>query len=168
VLTALLCLAPGGRPLFLAEATRLLSGQLSGASRVLLRVTGTIGTQRAFEAAYRRVRYCFGQILKVAGPSALPKNRRLTPGELKTRTKPMTPGQAEAARDRLETLVNAVLEASVPVLTEAGRAAFDGRTGLDATPVPLFSRGPSSRTRLSAADPGGGWYVREGDHLLTA
>ena len=76
----------------------------------------------------------------------------------------MTPGQAEAARDRLEALVNALLEASVSVLTDDERAAYDGCTGLDATPVPLFSRGPSRRTGLCASDPDGGWYVREGDH----
>ena len=76
----------------------------------------------------------------------------------------MTPDQATAARARLETLVNALLEASVLVLTTAERAAFDGGTGLDATPVPLFSRGPSKRTGLCASDPDGGWYVREGDH----
>ena len=164
VLTALSCLALDDRPLFLTEVTRLLFGQLPGASRVLLGVTGTIPTQRAFQAAYRRVRYCFGQILKVADPSALPKNRRLTADELKARTKPMTPDQATAARDRLEALVNALLEASICVLTEEERAASDGSAGLDATPVPLFSRGPSKRTGLSASDPDGGWYVREGDH----
>ena len=127
-------------------------------------ITGTVTTQRAFKAAYRRVRYCFHAIVSVADPSALPKNRRLTAAELKARTKPMTPGQATAARDRLETLVNALLEASVSVLTQDERAAFDGCTGLDATPVPLFSRGPSRRAGLCASDPDGGWHVREGDH----
>ena len=78
VLTALLCLALDDRPLFLTEATRLLFSQLSPASRQLLAVPGTAATRRAFLAAYRRVRYCFGQILTVADPSALPKNRRLT------------------------------------------------------------------------------------------
>jgi hypothetical protein len=164
VLTALLCLALDDRPLFLTEATRLLFQQLSPASRQLLGVPGTATTQRAFKAACRRVRYCFGQILTVADPSALPKNRRLTAGELEARTKPMTPDQATAARRRLEALVNALLEASFSVLTQAGRAAFDGCTGLDATPVPLFSRGPSKRAGLCASDPDGGWYVREGDH----
>ena len=164
VLTALLCLALDDRPLFLTEATRLLFCQLPPASRQLLGVPGTATTQRAFKAAYRRVRYCFGQILKVADPSALPKNRRLTGGELKARTKPMTPDQATAARRRLEALVNALLEASVSVLTQDERGAFDGCTGLDATPVPLFSRGPSKRAGLCASDPDGGWYVREGDH----
>ena len=164
VLTALLCLVLDDRPLFLTEATRLLFQQLSPASRELLGVPGTATTQRAFKAAYRRVRYCFGQILKVADPSALPKNRRLTASELKARTRPMTPDQATAARRRLEALASALLEASVSVLTQDERAAFDGGTGLDATPVPLFSRGPSQRTGLSASDPDGGWYVREGDH----
>ena len=164
VLTALLCLALDDRPLFLTDATRLLFGRLPEASRTMLGVTGTATTQRAFKAAYRRVRYCFHAILSVADPPALPKNRRLTQDELKARIKPMTPDQATAARDRLEALVNALLEASVSVLTEDERAAFDGGTALDATPVPLFSRGPSKRTGLSASDPDGGWYVREGDH----
>ena len=164
VLTALLCLALEDRPLFLTEATRLLFGQLPEASRTMLGVTGTATTQRAFKAAYRRVRYCFHAILSVADPSALPKNRRLTQDELKARTKPMTPDQAAAARGRLEALVNALLEASVSVLSGEERAASGGGTGLDATPVPLFSRGPSRRAGLSASDPDGGWYAREGDH----
>jgi hypothetical protein len=164
VLTALLCLALADRPLFLTEATRLLFSQLSPASRRLLAVPGTATTGRAFLAAYRRVRYCFSQILTVADPSALPKNRRLSAAELKARTRPITPGQATAARDRLEALVNALLEASIAVLTDDERTAFGGCTGLDATPVPLFSRGPSRRAGLSASDPDGGWYVREGDH----
>ena len=164
VLTALLCLALDDRPLFLTEVTRLLFCQLPPASRRLLGVPGAAGTERAFLAACRRVRYCFHAIVSAADPSPLPKNRRLTAGELKARTKPMTPDQATAARDRLEALASALLEASVSVLTQAGAAASGGGTGLDATPVPLFSRGPSKRTGLCASDPDGGWYVREGDH----
>ena len=164
VLTALLSLALEDRPLFLTEATRLLFCQISGTSRRMLGVTGAITTQRAFLAAYRRVRYCFGAICPVMDPSALPKNRRLAEQDLKARTRPMTAGQAEAARGRLEAFINALLEASISVLTSAERAACDGCTGLDATPVPLFSRGPSKRAGLCASDPDGGWYVREGDH----
>ena len=76
--TALLCLAPGDRPLFLTGATRLLFQQLSETSRALLGVPGTAATERAFKAACRRVRYCFGAICPVMDPSPLPKNRRLT------------------------------------------------------------------------------------------
>ena len=164
VLTALLCLALDDRPLFLTEATRLLFGQLSDASRALPGVPGTAVSHRAFLAAYRRVRYCFHQICSVMDPSPLQKNRRLSEQDLKARVKNMIPGQAEAARQRLEALINALLEASISVLDEEERAAFDGSAGLDATPVPLFSRGPSKRAGLSASDPDGGWYVREGDH----
>ncbi len=164
VLTALLSLAPEDRPLFLTEVTRLLSCQISGTSRRMPGITGAITTQLAFLAACRRVRCCFGAICPVMDPSALPENRRLAEQDLKARTRPMTPGQAEAARSRLEAFINALREASVSALTGAERAASDGSAGLDATPVPLFSRGPSRRTGLCASDPDGGWYVREGDH----
>jgi hypothetical protein len=164
VLTALLCLALQDRPLFLTEATRLLFCQMPAPLRRMLGVPGTAATGQAFQNAYRRVRYCFHAILSVADPSPLPKNRRLTPGELRTRARPMTAQQATAARDRLEALANALLEASISVLTQDERAALGGGTGLDATPVPLFSRGPSRRAGLCASDPDGGWYVREGDH----
>jgi len=92
VLTALLCLALEDRPLFLTEVTRLLFCQLPPAGRRLLGVPGAAATERAFLAACRRVRYCFRAIVSVADPSPLPKNRRLTAGELRARTKPITPG----------------------------------------------------------------------------
>jgi len=164
VLTALLCLALDDRPLFLTEATRLLFCWASDASRALLGVTGTAAGRHGFLAAYRRVRYCFHAICSCMDPSPLPKNRRLTGEDPAKRTKPMTPAQAQAARGRLEAFLNSLLEASVSVLDRQERAAADSGTGLDATPVPLFSRGPSRRTGLSASDPDGGWYVREGDH----
>jgi len=164
VLTALLCLALDDRPLFLTDTTRLLFQQLPETSRQLPGVSGTATTERAFKAAYRRVRYCFGAICSVMDPSPLPKNRRLTEQDLKARARPMTPAQAQAARGRLEAFINALIEASIPALTEEELGAYDGCTGLDATPVPLFSRGPSKRTGLCASDPDGGWYVREGDH----
>ena len=164
VLTALLCLALDDRPLFLTDATRLLFQQLPETSRLLLGVPGTATTERAFKAAYRRVRYCFSAIRSVMDPSALPKNRRLTQDDFKARTRPMTPAQAEAARGRLEAFINSLPEASISALTEEELGAYDGSAGLDATPVPLFSRGPSKRTGLCASDPDGGWYVREGDH----
>jgi len=164
VLAALVCLALDDRLPFLTEATRLLFQHMSPASRRLLGVPGTVSGDRAFRAAYRRVRYCFGAICSVMDPSVLPKNRRLTEQDLTARARKMTPAQIQAARSRLEAFINALIEASVSVLADEERAAFDGSTGLDATPVPLFSRGPSRRTGLCASDPDGGWYVREGDH----
>ena len=97
-------------------------------------------------------------------PSALPKNRRLERAGPRRPHQEDDPRSIQAARGRLEAFINSLIEASVSVLTDEERAAFDGCTGLDATPVPLFSRGPSKRTGLCASDPDGGWYVREGDH----
>ena len=153
VLAALLLLAADDRPLLLTQVTELLFRRLSPASRALLGVTGTAPDQRGFLAAYRRVRYCFHLICSTGDPSGLPKNRCLTPQELSAASRPMTPEEATAARSRLEILINSLIEASVSVLHGAERAAFDGGTGLDATAVPLFSRGPSRRTGLSASDP---------------
>ena len=164
VLTALVCLALDDRPLFLTDATRLLFCQLSGTSRRLPGVPGTVSGEQAFQNACRRVRYCFAAICSVMDPSPLPKNRRLTRQDLTARTRKMTPAQIQAARGRLEAFINALTEASLSVLADDEHAAYDGCTGLDATPVPLFSRGPSRRSGLSASDPDGGWYVREGDH----
>jgi hypothetical protein len=67
-------------------------------------------------------------------------------------------------RERLESVVADLIEASVAVCASEELAYFDGSVGLDATVVPLFSRGPSGRAGTSASDPDGGWYVREGDH----
>ena len=93
VLTALLCLALADRPLFLTEATRLLFCELPETSRRLLGVPGTVSGDRAFLAAYRRVRYCFRQVCSAMDPSPLPKNRRLTGQDLKARSRKMTPGR---------------------------------------------------------------------------
>jgi hypothetical protein len=147
VLTAPVCLALDDRPPFLTDAARLLFQQLSETSRRLLGVTGTATTERAFKAACRRVRYCFGAIGSVADPSPLPKNRRLTGQDLKARTEPMTPAQSQAARGRLEAFLNALIEASISARTGEELAACDGSAGLDATVVPLFSASTSPPAR---------------------
>ena len=164
VLTALLSLALDDRPLFLTEATRLLFSQLSPASRQLLAVPGTATTERAFLAAYRRVRYCFGQILKVADPSALPKNRRLTEARAQgphqtddPRSGHRRPGPARGAGQ-----CAAGGQRRRPHRRRAGRLRRLHRPGRH--PRPAIQPRPSKRTGLSASDPDGGWYVREGDH----
>jgi hypothetical protein len=79
-------------------------------------------------------------------PPALPENRRFTPQEQAKFSRKMTPAQAQAARRRLEAFINSLTEAGVSVLDQAELSAVDGSAGLGATPVPLFSRGPSTRT----------------------
>ena len=148
VLTALLCLVLDDRPLFLTEATRLLFCELSKASRRLLGVPGTVSGDQAFLAAYRRVRYCFRQICSVDGPLAAaeePPPDRAGPQSPHQEDDP-GPGRGRPGTGWRRWPTRCWRLAS-PSLTEEERAAFDGCTGLDATPVPLFSRGPSRRSR---------------------
>jgi hypothetical protein len=167
VLVGLLVLALDDRPLLLTSVTDVLHRRLSQRARTRLSISGTAADTKAFLAAYRRVRYCFHAICSVVDPSPLPKNRCVSDDELAEASKEMTTSEVEAARGRLEALVNTLIEASVSVLTDDERAGVDGSVGLDATPVPLFSRGPSKRAGRCASDPDGGWYVREGDHRDT-
>jgi len=164
VLVGLLVLAMDDRPLLLSSVTDVLHRRLSERARTRLSITGTITDRRGFLARYRCVRYCFHAICSVVDPSPLPKNRCLADDELAETSKEMTAAEIDAARGRLESLVNALIEASVSVLTDEERSAHDGAVGLDATPVPLFSRGASKRTGRCASDPDGAWYVRGGDH----
>jgi hypothetical protein len=164
VLVGLLLLAMDDRPLFLSAVCDLLYRRLSVTQRAGLGMAGSVTDAQGFLAAYRRVRYCFGLICSVVDPSPLPKNRCVPNEDLAVLSRPMTETEAGSQRAKLESLINALVEASVSLLTETERAAFDGSVGLDATAMALWSRGPSKRTGRSASDPDGGWYVREGDH----
>ena len=69
-------------------------------------------------------RGCFTASTRSAPPWTRRRCRKpgLTEDDLTARTKKITPVQAEPARNRLEALVNALLETCVPVLTPADPA----------------------------------------------
>ena len=161
LLVALLVLATDDRALHLSAVTEVLFSRMSKHARATLGVTGEISDHRSFLARYRQVRYLFGAVASVLDPSGLVKNRRLSLQEFATRCRSLSLKEEFAARARLESFMGRLLHASVD---EAGPAPATLAYGLDATAVPLFSRGPSKRSSLSASDPDGGWYVREGDH----
>ena len=163
LLCALLLLAIDDRPLHLSGATEVLFVRLSEQAQATLGVEGRVVDRRSFLARYRQVRYLFGAVAKVLDPSGLVKNRRLATEEFTERCVALDDEEVYAARGRLEAFMGALLGASTEEFDPgAPRPAL--AYGLDATPVPLFSRGPSRRSGLCASDPDGGWYVREGDH----
>jgi hypothetical protein len=163
VLVALLVLAMDDRPLHLKAATRLLCCRLGPAWRERLGITGEVPTtKKAFLARYRQVRYLFHLALSAVGPTV--KNGARPTAEAARVAKKLTNAQITERRARLEAVINDLVQASVQVCSAAELAGYDGSVGLDATPVPLWSRGPSVRAATSASDPDGGWYVREGDH----
>jgi hypothetical protein len=172
VLVALLLLALDDRPLHLKAATKLLFCRLPETWRQRLgtggtataKNAGTAMTKKAFLARYRQVRYLFHLALSVIDPSAEVKNRVVPEQELAGLRAKLTEAEAAVRRARLEAVINDLVESSARVCSKDELAPFDGSVGLDATPVPLWSRGTSARAGTSASDPDGGWYKREGDH----
>ena len=104
-------------------------------------------------ARYRQVRYLFHLVLSVIDPSVEAKDRVLPLAELAARRKKLTEAEVAARQEALEKLVADLLEASVRVCSPEELAGFDGSVGLDATPVPLWSRGPSARRGTCASRP---------------
>jgi len=160
LLAALLLLATDDRALHLSAATEVLFARLSDVAKATLGVTGDAGDEHSFLARYRQVRYLFHSVASVLDPSGLPKNHRLSLEAFAQRCVERSDDEVRDARDRLESFMGAMLLSSVEGCEQPSRLAY----GLDATAVPLFSRGPSKRSGLCATDPDGGWYVREGDH----
>lgn len=156
-------LALDDRALHLKAATRVLYS-LGPRWRDELGVAGEARTHQSLLARYRCVRYLFHRALSVMDPSTQVKNRVVAQGVLDAMVKEMDEDEIALRRQRLEGVVNDLLEASVRVCAPEELEGFNGAVGLDATVVPLFSRGPSSRAGTSSSDPDGGWYVREGDH----
>jgi hypothetical protein len=164
IFVALLLLAVDDRPLHLKGATKLLFCRLPTTWRAKLGVSGEAVGRKAFLARYRQVRYLFHLVLSVIDPSPEPKNKVLAVAELAARRKKLTEAEVATRQRALAKLVADLLAASVKVCSADELSSFDGSVGLDATPVPLWSRGPSKSAATSASDPDGGWYVREGDH----
>jgi hypothetical protein len=164
LLVALLLLALDDRPLHLKAATRLLFCSLSPSWRTELGVVGEAGTKKALLARYRCVRHLFHLAISVMDPSCQAKNRVISQEALAALAKELCEADVILRRERLESVVGDLIEASVKVCSKEELERFDGAVGLDATVVPLFSRGPSARAGTSSSDPDGGWYVREGDH----
>lgn len=164
LLVALLLLAIDDRALHLSAVTALLYRTLSAHRRAELGVEGQALTKKSLLARYRCVRYLFHLMVGVMDPSCQVKNRVVDQEVLDALAAKLSEAEVALRRERLESVVNDLIEASVQACSAEELARFDGSAGLDATVVPLFSRGPSARARTSASDPDGGWYVREGDH----
>ncbi|MGC8626839.1 MAG: hypothetical protein ACP5VR_04650, partial [Acidimicrobiales bacterium] len=164
VLVALLLLAIDDRALHLKAATKLLFLGLPATWRAKLGAVGEALGRKPFLARYRQVRYLFHLVLSVIDPSVEAKDRVLPVQEAEARRKKLSPEEVACRQERLERFIGDLLEASVKVCSDQELSGYDGSVGLDATPVRLWSRGPSKSAGTCAADPDGGWYVREGDH----
>ena len=164
---ALLLLAVDDRPLHLKAAAKLLYWRLPAPWRARLGLNGGASGRKAFLARYRQVRYLSRLVLSLIDPSPEPKDRVLPVAELAAKRKNWSEAEVATRQEALEKLVADLLGASVKVCSPDEFSGFDGSVGLDATPVPLWSRGPSVHLGTAASDPDGGWYVRVGDRRET-
>ncbi len=164
ILAALLLLALDDRPLILKSVTELLYFQFTQEQKERLEVVGRPTSHRQFLAFYRRVRYMFHLICNEVDPSPLPKNLCIENEMLLAVAKPLSESASADKAASLLRLCNSLLDQSVKLMSGDELKSYDGQVGLDATVVPLFSRGPSKTKGTCASDPDGGWYIREGDH----
>lgn len=164
ILSALLLLALDDRPLILKSVTELLYFGLTPGQKERLGVVGRPKDYGQFLAFYRRVRYMFHLICSEVDPSPLPKNLCIENEMLLAMAKPLSESASADKAALLLRLCNSLLDQSVKLMSGDELKSYAGQIGLDATVVPLFSRGPSKTKGTCASDPDGGWYIREGDH----
>jgi hypothetical protein len=164
LLVALLLLAIDERPLHLSAATELLFRRLPAHWRDRLGICGEALTRKSFLARYRQVLYLFHLALQVMDPSVEQKNRVMDQASAAKLRRTLSDEEIAERKRRLEAVMAMLLAASIDICSDDELSGYDGSVGLDATPVPLYSRGPSKRAGTTASDPDGGWYVREGDH----
>jgi hypothetical protein len=130
------------------------------------------------DAQYRNVRTRWADMIDLVDPTDTPKNRRLDDETFVALTEQRRAERSDEERriryERLEWLVNQILQASIEFLPRATIDAWDGSVGVDATLVRSHARGPRYKGRAKrsdksvivthSADPDSAWYVREGDH----
>ena len=169
------------QPLHLTRVTEILFTQFSPACRKQLRLPAppAANDRQAWEALYRNVRTRFHGMLALVDPSATPKNRRFDDDTFNRLTAQRLAELSEEEwgerYDRLEWMINALIEASVGLLPRDVRRAFRGSVGVDGTLVRAHSR-PYTRKRgtkskkgkkpeieLHSVDPDAGFYVRQSD-----
>ena len=152
LLVALLLLAIDDRPLHLKAATKCVL-PAAGALAPTARHNGDASGRKAFLARYRQVRYLFHLVLSVIDPSAEAKNRVLPKAELAAVRKKLTEARPPCGEKgwRPHRPARGLGE----VCSADELAGFDGSVGLDATPVPLWSRGPRRAGTTAPVTPTG-------------
>ncbi len=181
LLVGLTACALTDQPLHLTRVTEILFVQLGATWRGQLGLPEppAADDHQAWAALYRNVRTRFHGMLALVDPSPTPKNRRLdddTFNRLTTDHRAERTEEEWAERDdRLDWLINALIEASIKLLPRDVRRAYRGSVGVDGTLVRGHSRpyvrkrgtktkkGRKPEIELHSVDPDAGFYVRQAD-----
>ena len=160
----LLLTAVHGESTVLRRVYETLQLRISQDARTELGLPRRPRTRTASDAGYRALLRVFHAVIEVVNPSAWQVTRALV---LRTEPRPrrkITRAEQQEAAETLLILVNDLLEQTWQQLPAEVRAQWNGDLGLDATPIPAYSRGRNKYSHHHSAEPDGGWYVREGDH----
>ncbi|HTZ07679.1 MAG TPA: hypothetical protein VMB72_01325 [Acidimicrobiales bacterium] len=178
LLVALVLCALTDQPLELTQVTDVLFRQLNARWRAELAVPDPPSDPHGWRAAYRSVRHRFHALVEVMDPSWFPKNRRLDPGAFEAqaarRQAQHSEGDWAVRYERLDGVVNQIIEASWSLLPRDVRRSWKGSLGIDATFVASFARRPKRRREgykkrtprpilIHSVDPDAGVYEREAD-----
>ena len=180
LLVAMVSCALTDQPLHLTQVCNMMTRQFSPELRATLGIPDPPDDHDILgrDAQYRNVRTRWADMIDLVDPTDTPKNRRLddeTFVALTERRRAERSDEERQVRDeRLEWLVNQILQASIEFLPQATIDAWNGSVGVDATLVTSHARGPRYKGRAKksdksvilthSADPDSAWYVREGDH----
>ena len=181
LLVGLMLCALTSQPLHLTRVCEILYRQLSPAWRERLGVPDppADGDEARWKAAYRTVRTRFHTMLDLVDPSPNPKNRRLDDETFQRRfavqKSKRTDEEWAERRDRLEWVINQLIEASINLLPRDVRRRWKGSIGVDGTLVKSHSRpfkrrrgtratrGKKANIAVHSADPDAGYYIRPAD-----
>lgn len=166
----LIALVAAGEPPLVSRISEVLTSRLQTASRDLL---GLPRFETASDnAVYHRVYRALRRLLEPIDPYPGEQRKRLTRREQEALRASWDPKEVDRKQQRLVWFTNSLLEASVQLLPETIRAAWEGNLCLDATLVKVWGKAGSPKPRVGR-DPSedrmspehlAGWYTREGDH----
>ena len=98
------------------------------------------GCRHPFEAAARTIRTRLRSLERLVDPWGYPINRRLSPDEFVTRCRMYAPGERDRNYQRLNWLMNQVVEASLRQAPRELMDSWDGSATVDETPMRAFAR----------------------------
>lgn len=134
------------------------------------------GCRHPFEAAARTIRTRLRSLERLVDPWGYPINRRLSPDEFVTRCRMYAPGERDRNYQRLNWLMNQVVEASLRQAPRELMDSWDGSATVDETPMRAFARMPRTvedktkpkrngrhprKIERHSTDPSAGPYVRD-------
>ena len=173
-LIILLALTIAGEHPLVVRVAEAYSSRLQTASRDLLNLPRANPTPQEVSdtALYHRVYRALHRILSVIDPYPGPRRGRITRAEFDALQRTWDDAEVDKKQQRLVTVTNALLQASIDVLPDSIRRNWTGNICVDATLVKTWGKAGSPTVRKNqdcsqdrmSPEYLAGWYTRTDDH----